>query len=128
MEQRIYDRLTDIFVFLRYCYGHDTVSEERQNDLSVKIGELKALRQYISENPADRERDILLYCIDELSMLLGENNRQKIYDFCDAVHNIAELFYKDTWKYGDYWNMMLKPFCRKYGSCYFSEIKHYFMK
>ncbi|MGN0696535.1 MAG: hypothetical protein ACI4J5_07225 [Oscillospiraceae bacterium] len=128
MEQRIYDKLSDIFIFLRYCYGYDTVPEERQNDFSVKIGELKNLRQYISESSADTERDILLYCTDELTALIAENDRQKIYDFCDAVHNIAELFYKDTWKYRDYWEIMLKPFCRKYGSGYFSEIKHYFMK
>ncbi|MDD7429757.1 MAG: hypothetical protein SOU50_07915 [Oscillospiraceae bacterium] len=96
--------------------------------MSIKIGELKTLRQYISEKSADGERDILLYCTDELITLIAENDRQKIYDFCDAVHNIAELFYKDTWKYRSYWNTMLKPFCKKYGSCYFSEIKHYFMK
>lgn len=127
MEQQIYDRLTDIFIFLRYCYGNDTVHKERQKDMLLKLEELKKLRQYISEKPADRERDILLYCTDELVQLINENDRQKIYDFCDAVHNIAELFYKNTWKYKDYWNTMLKPFCRKYGSCYFSDIKHYFI-
>lgn len=126
MEQQIYDRLTDIFIFLRYCYAFDTVPEKRSDDMSAKIRELKELRQYISENSSDRERDILFYCSDELLTLISENNRQKIYDFCDAVHNITELFYKSTWKYKDYWKMMLKPFCRKYGSCYFSEIKHYF--
>ena len=127
MEQQIYDRLTDIFIFLRYCYAFDTVPEERSDDMTEKIRNLKELRQYISENSSDRERDILLYCSDELLTLISENNRQKIFDFCDAVHNIAELFYKSTWKYKDYWNIMLEPFCRKYGSCYFSEIKHYFL-
>lgn len=127
MEQQIYDKFTDIFIFLRYCYAFDTVPEERSDDMTAKIRELKELRQYISENSSDRERNILLYCTDELLTLISENNRHKIYDFCDAVHNIAELFYKDTWKYSDYWNTMLKPFCKKYGSCYFSDIKQHFI-
>ena len=34
---------------------------------------------------------ILIYCIDTLFEILEENNREKLYDFADTVHNIPEI-------------------------------------
>jgi len=62
-------------------------------------------------------RDILLYCIDQLFVIVAEGDAQKVFDYTDAIHNIPELcMQKRTLRS---FCRELKAFRKKYGKTYF---------
>lgn len=123
MEAYIYDKLTDDFVLLRAEFS-GFANKEPRTDETVK--DLENVRMYIEKFAQGGEKDVLLYCIDTLFEIIGEGENKKAFDFCDAVHNIAELFCRDTWDRKQYMKIYIKPFQKKYGKEYFKNIEYFF--
>ena len=119
MDVRIYEKICKCFVFIR---AHSSDPEEA----GFYISEMKDLCGYISLNAKSPEKEILCYCIDTLFEIYEQNDSEKLLCYCDAVHNICELFYKNTWNMMDYRDLYINMFRKKYGRNYFQEIEKYF--
>ena len=71
---------------------------------------------------APSEKNILLYCIDTLFEILNEGDKQKNFDFADAIHNIPEIYMQKRNLYS--FRKELKAFQKKYGKHYFAFINN----
>ena len=123
MEAYIYDKLKEDFVRLRTKFS-GFVNIPFTIDEVIK--DLKDLHMYIEKFAQGGEKEVLLYCIDTLFEIIGEGKNKKAFEFCDAVHNISELFCQDNWDKKQYMKIYIKPFRRKYGKEYFKKIEYFF--
>ena len=123
MEAYIYDKLTDNLIRLRTKFS-GFVNAPFTTDEVIK--ELENVRMYIEKFAQDGEKEVLLYCIDTLFEIIGDGENEKAFEFCDAVHNISELFCQDNWDKKQYMKIYIKPFRRKYGKEYFKSIEYFF--
>ena len=113
----IYQDLQDCFIKIRHCSftnSLDCVLFEKT------IEKIKIHEQYITENQLQNEHQILLYCIKTLLQIIDENDKNKICDFADTIHNIPEIYFgkRDF----DSFSFEIKEFCDKHGKEYFAEI------
>lgn len=123
MEAYIYDKLKDDFVKLRTKFS-GFVNTPFTTDEVIK--DLENVRMYIEKFAHGGEKEVLLYCIDTLFEIIDEDKNEKAFEFCDAVHNISELFCQDNWDKKQYMKIYIKPFRRKYGKEYFKKIEYFF--
>lgn len=42
-------------------------------------------------NAKENNNEILIYCIDTLFEIISEGDREKIFDFANAIHNMPEI-------------------------------------
>ena len=113
----IYHDLQDCFIRIRhysFANSFDLILWEKT------IEQIKIYEQYITENQLQSEHQILLYCIKTLLQIIDENDKMKICDFADTIHNIPEIYIgkRDF----DSFSFEIKEFCDKYGKEYFAEI------
>ncbi|MBR5525107.1 MAG: hypothetical protein IKU51_07560 [Clostridia bacterium] len=113
----IYCDLQDCFIKIRYySFG------ECEDDVLYKttVERIKNYKKYIVDNQLQSEHKILLYCINTLLEIIDENDKKKILDFADAIHNIPEIYIgkRDF----DSFSFEIQEFCNKYGKEYFAEI------
>ncbi len=126
MKVSFYEKLQDDFVMIRFLQHQDSFDQEKYDETILSIRE--ARKQINMHSVADEKR-ILLYCIDMLFEVLNEGDRQKVFDFADAIHNIPEIYMQKRNLYS--LRMEFKSFQRKYGKEYFpfiSEVKPHFTK
>lgn len=144
MEQYIYEKITEHFVKLRYLTNGFT--EDKKAVMEI-LEDFDRIIPYIEKFGTEDEKAILIYAIrtakELVQQILPHSFRYslkhrlfrgnihagkvlKVHDFCDAVHNICELFTTGTWKRSDYIDIYIKPFQEKYGAAYFTEILSYF--
>ncbi len=144
MEAYIYDKLHEDFVSLRYL----TSGFENDKKAMMEILEdLDRIIPYIEKFGTEDERAVLgyavrtavalgkeilphlhiynprhaLFCIDKRGKKL-----ERLHLFCDAVHNLCELFTGDTWSKDQYHEIFIAPFRKKYGGVFFREVLYYF--
>lgn len=123
MEAYIYDKLKDDFVKLRTRFSGYANTLFTAEDV---IKDLEDVHMYIEKFAQGGEKEVLLYCIDTLFEIIDEGKNEKAFEFCDAVHNISELFCQDNWNKKQYMKIYIKPFRRKYGEEYFKKIEYFF--
>ncbi len=132
METCIYQSISKDLVILRsLTFRHTpdknavkTVLEDLESKLEYvdKFGDSvdKSVLGYVIRNAIELSQDILT--IPETPV----ESIRRLNDYCDAVHNICELFTKDTWTPNSFYHYFLSSFRRKYGEMYFSELMDYF--
>lgn len=126
MKASFYKKLQDDFVTIRFLKNQDSLDQERY-DLAVLS--VREARKKIKMHSGASEKEILLYCIDTLFEILNEGDKQKIFDFIDAIHNIPEVYMQKRNLYS--LRKELKAFQKKYGKHYFlfiNEVKPHFTK
>lgn len=126
MKAAFYQKLQDDFVMLRFLHGPNAFDKEKYD---ATISSIRDARKTISLHSAPVEKKVLLYCIDTLFEILNEGNREKIFDFADAIHNIPEIYMQKRNLYS--FRTELKSFQKKYGKGYFPfiyEVKPHFTK
>lgn len=113
----IYYGLQDCFIKIRH-YSFANCEDDVLFETTVE--KLKNYKKYIVDNQLHNEHRILLYCLNTLLEIIDENDRKKIADFADAIHNIPEIHIgkRDF----DSFSFEIKEFCDKYGKEYFAEI------
>ena len=89
MKESFYKKLQDDFVMIRFMQNPDSFDQEKYDSTVLSIREA---RKKINMHSAPAEKNILLYCIDTLFEILNEGDKQKIFDFADAIHNIPEIY------------------------------------
>ena len=111
----MYNTLQDKFIEVRYLYGIDCFDETRF--LNIK-NDIKYIRTDL-QNTTDKKQQLLIECIDILFQLFKENDRQKIYDFADLIHNMPEIYLgKRSIKS---FKCEIRIFNKKYKTKYFNE-------
>lgn len=138
MEAYIYEKIRDDFIRLRYL----TSGLENNRDGVGEIAEdLRRILPYIEKFGTEDERAVLGYAVRTAAELADRILTEKrtlfsakrytdtlrtVNAFCDAVHNICELFTQDTWEKEDYYTIFIAPFRKKYGDDYFREVLYFF--
>ncbi len=112
-----YCDLQDCLIKIRY-YSFGECEDDVLYETTVE--KIKNYKKYIVDNQLQNEHKILLYCINTLLEIIDENDKKKILDFADAIHNIPEIYIgkRDF----DSFSFEIKEFCNKYGKEYFAEI------
>ncbi len=118
MKASFYKKLQDDFVMIRAMHFQDDYEQDRYDTVIFSI---KDARKKINMHSAPGEKKILLYCIDTLFEIINEGNKQKIFDFADAIHNIPEIYMQKRNIYS--FRRELKSFQKKYGKNYFTFLK-----
>lgn len=113
----IYHGLQDCFIKIRYCSFPDSFDQVL---FERTVKQIKIYERYITDNQLQGEHQILLYCIKTLLLIIAENDKKKINDFADAIHNIPEIYLgkRDF----DSFSFETREFCDKHGKEYFEEI------
>lgn len=88
MSRSIFDRLQLDFIKIRHLFS-DGCNDEFL--LEETLGDIKKIRAKIVEKTNVEEKHLILYCIDTLLEIVGENNEKKIFDFADTIHNMPEI-------------------------------------
>ena len=117
MKASFYKKLQDDFVMIRFLQHQEAYEQEKYDTVVLSI---RDARKKISMHSAPAEKKVLLYCIDTLFGILNENNKQKAFDFADAIHNIPEIYMQKRNLYS--FRKELKAFQKKYGKQYFPFI------
>ena len=126
MKLSFYKKLQDDFIMIRFLQNQDCLDRKRYESTIVSIREA---RKKINMHSVPAEKEILLYCIDTLFEILNEGDRQKIFDFADAIHNIPEIYMQKRNLYS--FRGELQDFQKKYGKHYFTfinDVKPHFTK
>ena len=124
MKASFYRKLQEDFVMIRFLQYQDPFDEEKCESTILSIREA---RKKISMHSPPAEKKVLLYCIDTIFEILNEGDKQKIFDFADAIHNIPEIYMQKRNLYS--FRQELKSFQKKYGKQYFpfiDTVKPYF--
>lgn len=120
MEKNIYKDIQNEFIKLRFYHSSMNPLSIPPEAVDLSCNNLRQLLEYITENSCGQEKDILIYCISTLFEIISEGSKEKIFDYCDAVHNIPEMLCCKSWKYEDYYKTYLNSFRKKYGKNYFN--------
>ena len=112
---RIYKELKNCFIKVRYYSSID------DNELlKATLDRIKDYEKYIIDNRLESECPVLVYCIKTLFEISDENNRMKMYDFADTIHNMPEIYLgKRTY---DSFLYEITSFCDAYGDSYFKGL------
>ena len=126
VKASFYKKLQDDFAMIRFLQHPDTFEQEEYDSTILSI---KESRKNINMHSAPSEKEILLYCIDTLFEILNEGDKNKIFDFADAILNIPDIYMQRRNLYS--FRKELKTFQKKYGKQYFAfidEVKPRFTK
>ena len=117
MSEKFYQDLKQCFIDIRFLHTDGKADADR---LDAAIGVLRYSRKQIDKRVKKKDRELLLYCIDTMIEIIGEQNGEKIFDFADTVHNIPEIFLgtRNFYSFKD----EIDTFRKKYGDKYFKEL------
>ncbi|MEE0060083.1 MAG: hypothetical protein UE295_04570 [Acutalibacteraceae bacterium] len=88
MEISFYENLKQSFINIRRLSTDGCYDEILYNKTLADIN--NAGSTLVKEAPTI-EVGIILYCIDTLFAISREDNREKLYDFADTIHNIPDI-------------------------------------
>ncbi len=88
MDKGKYKQIQSIFVVVRMLYCRKMC--ERENYESFK-NSLQPLYSELKASANENSNEILIYCIDTLFEIINEGDREKIFDFANAIHNMPEI-------------------------------------
>ena len=126
MKTSFYEKLQYDFAMIRFLHGQNPLDQEKYDATVSSIGEA---RKKIHAHSSPSEKEVLLYCIDTLFEILNEGDKQKVFDFADAIHNIPEIYMQKRNLYS--FRKELKAFQKKYGNHYFAflnQVRPHFTK
>ncbi len=144
METYIYEKIRDDFVMLRYLTYRDS---DAPDAVSSVLEDLEQILPYIQKFGTEDEQEVLGYAVRTAAELAKTilpvplrcskkrrlffrnpkaDKLRRVNAFCDAVHNLCELFTTDTWNKEDYYNIFIAPFRLKFGNDYFREVLYFF--
>ena len=115
VDVSIYKNLQSDFVMIRFLYSDTVCDAARLNRVKSDITMLRSILEEQSPNA----HPLLLYCIEVLFEIIDENNRVKVFDFADLIHNMPEIYFGErtirTFK------REIRIFNKKYKTKYFTE-------
>ena len=113
--ENIYETLQNKFIEIRHLLGEDCFDEVRFANVKTDIEKIRIELK----KESNKNNQLLIDCIDTLFQLAGENERQKIFDFADLIHNIPEIYLgKRNIKS---FKTEIRFFNKKYKTKYFNE-------
>jgi len=113
----LYLNLQKSFVKLRTLFSAEAINP---NKLDAVLGDLRFARKQLQKHAKRRPRKILTDCIDTLFEMIEEDDREKIYDFTDLIHNMPEIgMGKRTFRS---FMKEIDAFNHKYEECCFYEV------
>ena len=113
--ENIYETLQNKFIEIRHLLGEDCFDEVRFANVKTDIEKFRIELK----KESNKNNQLLIDCIDTLFQLAGENERQKIFDFADLIHNIPEIYLgKRNIKS---FKTEIRFFNKKYKTKYFNE-------
>lgn len=111
----MYRGLQNCFIQICHCSSKNI---DNQTLFKDTIEQIKNYQQCIIDNQLASECPVLMYCINTLFEIIRENNKEKLYQFADTVHNMPEIYLgKRTY---DSFSLEIKSFCDAYGDSYFA--------
>ena len=113
----IYYGLQDCFIKIRH-YSFADCEDDVLFETTVE--KIKNYERYIVDNQLQNEHKILLYCINTLLEIIDENDKKKICDFADTIHNIPEIYFGK--RNFESFSFEINEFREKYGKSYFAEM------
>ena len=116
MEISFYENLKQSFINIRRLSTDGCYDEILYNKTLADIN--NAGSTLVKEAPTI-EVGIILYCIDTLFAISREDNREKLYDFADTIHNIPDI--ACTKRKFKSFNREIEAFRKKYGKEYFAD-------
>ncbi len=140
MDPYLYERLHMDFVRLRYLTSG---MDEDAAAFDGILADLECMLPLIGRFGTEDEQNVLGYAV-RTAVSLGkavraDRPRCRLFRsrkhseavtclnlFCDAVHNLCELFTEDTWEKDAYYRIFLAPFRKRYGDAYFREVLYFF--
>jgi len=126
MKASFYKKLQDDFVTIQVLQNQDSFDREQYDSAVLS---LRKSRKQIKMQSSPLEKEILLYCIDTLFEILNEDDRNKVFDFANAIYHVPEIYMQERNLYS--LRKDFKAFQKKYGKQYFAfidEVKPYFTK
>ena len=85
--------------------------------LKDTLDRIRNYEKYIMGDRLGSKCLILVYCINTLFEISAENNKKKMHDFADAIHNMPEIYLgKRTY---DSFLLEITSLCDIYGDSYF---------
>ena len=110
----LYKELQNCFIKVRHYSSIDD-----QELLKDTLERISGYKKYIIDNRLGPECPILVYCINTLFEISAENNKKKLYNFADVIHNMPEIYLgKRTY---DSFSFEITSFCDLYGDSYFEN-------
>ena len=111
----LYKELQKCFIKVRHCSSIDD-----QELLKDTLDRIKGYEKYIIDNQLGSKCPILVYCINTLFEISTEDNKKKMYDFADTIHNMLEIYLgKRTY---ESFLFEIRSFCNIYGDSYFKHL------
>jgi len=118
VKTSFYQKLQYDFVMIRFLHEQDCFDREKYDETVLSI---RNSRKKIDMYSPPEEKKVLLYCIDMLFEFLNEGDREKIYDYAEAIHNVPEIYMQTRNLYS--LRAELKCFQNKYGKHYFPFVR-----
>ena len=117
MGDSIYERLQQDFIVIRHMLSGNCYDEAL---FSQTVDDIKDELNRMIKRKAP-ERRLMLYCIDTLLEIIAENNKKKIYDFADTIHNMPEIALGKRNIYS--FDKEIMTFRKKYRKNYFPDFE-----
>ena len=118
MNHSIFERLQLDFIKIRHLFS-DSCNDKFLVEETLE--DIKKIRAKIIKKTNVEEKRLILYCIDTLLEIVGENNEKKIFDFADTIHNMPEICLGKRNIYS--FTQEILAFQKLYGKEYFPTFK-----
>lgn len=144
MEACIYEKLHDDFVMLRSLTSGLTEDKCAMQNVLTDLGRILP---YLEKYGTEDEKNVLGYAVrtalelgtellpyrhlynpKHLLFRLDRRGRkvEMLNCFCDAVHNLCELFTGTAWSKEQYSAIFIAPFRERYGVDFFGDVLYFF--
>ena len=118
MSNSIFERLQQDFIKIRHLFSVDC---DDKLLLEETLEDIKRIRAKIIKKDNVEDKRLILYCINTLLEIIGENNEKKIFAFADTIHNMPEICLGKRNIYS--FDKEIFAFQKKYGKEYFPDFK-----
>lgn len=115
LEKRHLNDIRNLFCNIR-AFANEQGNESLQNNIPI----LKEKYPIVNYFSTGFQKEILIYCFDNLINLIVTHQYKFLFDFADAVHNIPEMFSPDYYL-GEYWKNVIVPLQKEYDKQLFAQ-------
>ena len=120
LESRTLKDIQELFVYIRFF-----ASTQYDSELQEYIGKIEEKRNLINHLSSGFQKDIFIYCFDNLRYLINTQQYEYVFDFADAVHNLPDIFLRE-YNLEQYWNRYIEPLRTKHSQHNFAQFQKYF--
>ena len=120
LDERELENIKNLFTTIR-SYSRDA------EQLQIILKEIEEKDTLVCQFSTDFQKDIFIYCFDNLKSLIETQQHEFVFDFSDAVHNLPDIFgYGYEQDLEKFWKIYIEPLRRKYSKRLFKRFKKEF--